>query len=92
MMDAVATVLEILERVGAEKIALVTVGRQMLSIQPSQLDEGESIARALQLTGAHDYPTAVPAFTDFSGNVGVLEVHVRGALHRSAELAARAVS
>lgn len=81
LRDAIRTVLQIVDRAGDDKIARVAVGRQTVSIQPSDLDQGAAIAQELGLTSTADYPMAIPGFTDFSGDVGPLEVHVRGALH-----------
>jgi hypothetical protein len=77
-LRAVITVLtEILEGLGEDRVAGLTLMRGSLRIEPSALADGAVIARELGLVSRLDHCMAIPAITDWSGTVGGLECHVR---------------
>lgn len=74
---AVPVLTEILDGLGEERVAGLTLMRGSLRIEPSALADGATIARELGLASRLDHSTAVPAITDWSGTVSGLECHVR---------------
>ena len=68
---------EILETLGEHRVAGMTILRGSVRIEPSQLSDGEVIARQLGLTEGMVQQLATPAITDWSGTVAGLECHVR---------------
>lgn len=83
LKDVLAAVDQIIEAVGEELIGSMTFSsNSVIAIQPSHLDQGESIAAALGLTSFVDHTALVPAVTDWSGTWpcadGPCEVYVRG--------------
>ncbi|MFC8796938.1 hypothetical protein ACFT2C_04350 [Promicromonospora sp. NPDC057138] len=82
--EVLQAVAQILELGNIERVASLSIKGDSVAIQPSKLDDGEHIARALGMTAALDHPTALPPITDWSGDVAGLEVHVRAALRTSA--------
>lgn len=77
-------VVETLAMVDPERIAQVTLTRRHISLQPADLSDGERIAAMLGCDVPLDHRMITPGFTDWSGEVGGLEVHVRGTLRRPA--------
>jgi hypothetical protein len=68
---------EILEALGEDRIAGLTILRGAVRIEPSSLSDGEVIARELGLTDGVVQHLATPAIKDWSGTVAGLECHVR---------------
>lgn len=68
---------EILETLGEERVAGLTIHRGLVRIEPSRLSDGEVIARELGLTKGVVQRLATPAVADWSGTVAGLECHVR---------------
>jgi hypothetical protein len=66
--------------VGQDRIDLVTSTDGRVSIQPSRLDDGENIARALGLDSPMDHRMIDPGYTLWCGTRDGLEFQVRGAL------------
>ncbi|WP_454859601.1 hypothetical protein [Promicromonospora soli] len=79
---ALSVVTELVVLIGPEKVAGCTVHSGAIRIEPSELGHGEGIAALLGLHSVLDHHTTSPGFTDWSGLVSGVEVHVRGALHR----------
>ncbi|MBL0886201.1 hypothetical protein [Myceligenerans indicum] len=75
-------VMETLAAVGLERIGSVTLTPHRISLEPRDLAEGEQIARTLGCTLPMDHRMLTPGFTDWSGQVAGLEVHVRSVLRR----------
>ncbi|GAB4084025.1 hypothetical protein GCM10028784_06550 [Myceligenerans cantabricum] len=75
-------VIETLAAVGLERIGSVTLTPHRISLEPRDLAEGEQIAQALGCNLPMDHRMLTPGFTDWSGEVARLEVHVRSALRR----------
>jgi hypothetical protein len=69
--------IEILETLGEERVAGLTILRGSVRIEPSRLSDGEVIARELGLTEGVVQRLATPAVADWSGTVAGLECHVR---------------
>lgn len=69
--------IEILETLGEERVAGLTILRGSVRIEPSRLSDGEVIARELGLTEGVIQRLATPAVADWSGTVAGLECHVR---------------
>lgn len=82
MRGGLSAASRILERIGADRIELVTVTGNRVSLQPANLREGEQIARMLGLNVPMDHRMFVPGYTLWSGEVDGLEVQVRAALRR----------
>lgn len=85
LRDVVTALANILDSLGEDRFAGLTLMRGSLRIEPSALADGTMMARELGLVSRLDHSTAVPAITDWSGTVGGLECHVR-ALARAAAL------
>jgi hypothetical protein len=77
VLDIVAAVLD---RIGSDRIELVTLTRNRLSLQPADLAEGEQIAQVLGLDSPLDHRMFVPGHTLWCGQVHGLEVQVRSVL------------
>jgi hypothetical protein len=71
---------ELFSDLGPDRVAGMSVHYGNVRIQPSELTDGEAIARSLGLDSAWDNHAVIPAFTDWSGDVNGVEVHVHGAL------------
>ncbi|GAB3165249.1 hypothetical protein GCM10027059_22680 [Myceligenerans halotolerans] len=69
-----------LDRIGADRIALATVARSWVCVQPVRLDDGEQIARMLGCTNPLDHRLLVPGHTLWTGTSEGLELQVRSAL------------
>jgi hypothetical protein len=69
--------IEILEALGEERVAGLTILRGSVRIEPSRLSDGVVIARDLGLTDGVVQRLAIPAVVDWSGTVAGLECHVR---------------
>ena len=69
--------IEILEALGEERVAGLTILRGSVRIEPSRLSDGEVIACELGLTEGAIQQLATPAVADWSGTVAGLECHVR---------------
>lgn len=77
-------VVQTLAMIGEERIAAVQYTRDRISLEPKHLAEGEEIARTLGCTSPLDHRILTPGFTDWTGEVEGLEVHVRATLRRPA--------
>jgi hypothetical protein len=84
LLTTLQVVADLVEMIEPEKVAGFSVLGDSVRIQPSDLGEGAGIAALLGLQSAYDVHTTLPEFTDWSGQVRGLEVHVRGALRRRA--------
>ncbi|MDR7381169.1 hypothetical protein [Promicromonospora iranensis] len=86
--NVLTAVVQILDVVGEEQIGSMTFSSgAVIAIQPSHLEQGEAIARALGLTSFIEHTSVVPAVTDWSGTwagAGQCEIHVRGMRPRGA--------
>ncbi|WP_125778360.1 hypothetical protein [Antribacter gilvus] len=80
LLDDVGT---ILRTAGTQLVGSLTLSRNVLSIQPTRLDQGQVLADALGLETAIEQTAVVPPITDWSGTIGGLEVHVRGTRSRA---------
>ena len=80
--DGLSAASRILALAGADRIELVTVARDRVSLQPAHLKEGEQIARELSLNVPVDHRMFVPGNTLWTGEVDGVEAQVRSALHR----------
>jgi hypothetical protein len=69
-----------LETTGTDRIALVTLTRDRICLQPVHLDQGEQIARELGLDFPLDHRLLVPGHTLWTGTLDGLEVQVRASL------------
>jgi hypothetical protein len=81
--DGLRAASRILDLVGADRIELVTVTGNRVSLQPTHLKEGEEIARTLGLDVPLDHRMFVPGNTLWTGIVDGLEVQVRSVLRRA---------
>lgn len=75
-------VIETLAQVGLDRIGSVTLTPHRISLEPRDLAEGEQIARTLGCALPMDHRILTPGFTDWSGEVAGLKVHVRSVLRR----------
>lgn len=73
-----------LATVGLDRIGAITLTPYRMSLEPKNLADGEDIARALGCTSALDHHILTPGFTDWTGQLSDLEVHVRATLRRPA--------
>jgi hypothetical protein len=73
-----------LDFVGADRIELVTVTPNRVSLQPVDLNQGEQIARVLGLTMPMDHRMFVPGNTLWTGDRDGFEVQVRSVLRQVA--------
>lgn len=69
--------IEILESLGEDRVAGLTILRGSVRIEPTALADGELIARELGLTAGVVQRLTTPAVADWSGTVAGLECHVR---------------
>ena len=81
--DGLTAASRIVALVGADRIELVTVTRNRVSLQPTHLKEGEQIARELGLDVPLDHRMFVPGNTLWTGERDGLEVQVRSVLRRA---------
>lgn len=81
--DGLRAASRFLDLVGPDRIELVTVTRDRVSLQPTHLKEGEKIARELGLDIPVDYRMFVPGNTLWTGERDGLEVQVRSVLRRA---------
>jgi hypothetical protein len=72
-----AVLTEILETLGEDRVAGLTILRGTVRIEPAALADGEVIARELGLTEGVVQRLSTPSVADWSGTVGGLECHVR---------------
>lgn len=80
-LDPAMTVLRgVLDRIGTDRIALATLARGWVCVQPVRLDDGEQIARTLGCTNPLDHRLLVPGHTLWTGTREGLELQVRSAL------------
>jgi hypothetical protein len=75
--DMFVALIEILEVLGEERVAGLSILRGSVRIEPSRLADGEVIARELGLTEGVIQRLAIPFVADWSGTVAGLECHVR---------------
>lgn len=68
--------------VGPEHIEIVTLTRGRICLQPTDLNQGEHIARALGLDAPLDHRMFVPGHTLWTGERHGLEVQVRSVLRQ----------
>ena len=80
--DGLTTASRILALVGADRIELVTVARNRVSLQPTHLKEGAQIARELGLDIPVDHRMYAPGNTLWTGELDGFEVQVRSVLRR----------
>jgi hypothetical protein len=85
LLRAVATAAEMIRRTGPERIELVTITRDRLSLQPTELADGRQIAQLLGLDLPLDHRMFEPGHTLWTGEVHDLEVQVRSVLRRPVE-------
>ncbi|MFD2791942.1 hypothetical protein ACFS27_00095 [Promicromonospora vindobonensis] len=83
LSTALDVVVELVDLVGAEKVAGCVVRPDNIHIQPSELQDGDEIAQRLGLHSTLDSYSSTPGFTDWCGQVKGVEVHVRSALRRT---------
>jgi hypothetical protein len=76
-------VVELVDLVGAEKVARCVIRPDNIHIQPSELEDGGEMAQRLGLRSTLDNYSSTPGFTDWCGQVKGVEVHVRSALRRT---------
>ena len=81
--DGLGAASRIVAVVGADRIELVTVTRNRVSLQPTHLKEGEQIARELGLDVPLDHRVFVPGNTLWTGERDGLEVQIRSVLRRA---------
>lgn len=81
--DALRMASHLLDRIGAERVELVTVTGSRVSLQPADLGQGEQIARALGLDAPMDHRMVTPGYTLWSGDLDGLEVQVRAKLRQA---------
>ncbi|WP_460707987.1 hypothetical protein [Myceligenerans halotolerans] len=84
---AIGVLQDMLRETGAGRIALVTLARGWVCLQPVRLDDGEQIARTLGCTTPLDHRLLVPGHTLWTGTVDGLEVQVRSSLREPARKA-----
>lgn len=77
---------DLLDRVGADQITLVTFTATRICLQPANLSDGERLARALGCDRPQDHRMITPGYTLWSGVISGFEVAVRGRLRRPAEV------
>ncbi|MCF4122063.1 hypothetical protein L1785_13855 [Antribacter sp. KLBMP9083] len=75
-------VVEAVSKIGLERIGSITLTPDRISLVPRHLTEGEEIAKALGCNSPLDHHILTPGFTDWTGQVSGLEVHVRATLRR----------
>ncbi|MFI8524894.1 hypothetical protein ACIGB8_10625 [Promicromonospora sukumoe] len=80
--DGLAAASRFLDLIGADRIELVTVTPNRVSLLPADLKEGEQIARTLGLTVPLDHRMFVPGNTVWTGERDGLEVQVRSMLRQ----------
>lgn len=78
--DGLMAAAQFLNLVGADRIELVTVTSNRVSLQPADLNQGEQIARALGPNNPMDHRMFVPGNTLWTGKRNGLEVQVRSVL------------
>jgi hypothetical protein len=84
---AIAVLRGALAEVGSGRIALATLARGWVCIQPVRLDDGEQIARTLGCTTPLDHRLLVPGHTLWTGIRDGLEMQVRSSLREPARRA-----
>lgn len=82
--DGLTAAARFLDLVGADRIELVTVTPNRVSLQPADLNQGEQIARLLGLTMPMDHRMLVPGNTLWTGDRDGFEVQVRSVLRQVA--------
>jgi hypothetical protein len=82
MSEGLKAASRIVDRVGADRIELVTVTGNRVSLQPADLNQGKQIARMLGLDVPMDHRMVTPGYTLWSGDVDGMEVQVRAELRR----------
>lgn len=80
--DGLAAASQFLDLVGPDRIELVTVTANRVSLLPADLKEGEQIARTLGLTVPLDHRMFVPGNTVWTGERDDLEVQIRSVLRQ----------
>lgn len=91
LKSVLAAVGQIIDVVGEELIGSMTFStKSVIAIQPSHLDQGEVIAKALNLTSFVEQRSLFPTVTDWFGTwpspAGPCEVYVRGTRRRKASV------
>ena len=81
--DGLGAASRIVAVVGADRIELVTVTRNRVSLQPTHLKEGEQIARELGLDVPLDHRVFVPGNTLWTGERDGVDVQIRSVLRRA---------
>ncbi|MBE1877756.1 hypothetical protein [Myceligenerans pegani] len=76
-----------LAEIGAGQIAMATLARGWICLQPVRLDDGEQIAHILGCTNPLDHRLLVPGHTLWTGTRDELEIQVRSSLRKPARRA-----
>ena len=83
LLRAIAHVTAAVGEIGAQRIEVVTVTRNRICLHPSDLTDGEAIARSLGLDSPVDHRMFVPGHTLWSGERDGLEIQVRSTLRQT---------
>lgn len=82
LMLAMRTAVEGLRLVGPDLVEIVTLTRGRICLQPTDLNQGEQLARTLGCEAPLDHRMFVPGHTLWTGERDGLEVQVRSALRQ----------
>lgn len=80
LLQALDAVSALVDKAGANRIAVVTATRNRICLQPRDLLDGESVARLLGCDRPLDHRLLTPGYTLWTGHYGGLEVQVRSVL------------
>lgn len=80
IMDALDVARGLVAAVGQERIELVTLTPTRITLHPTNLDDGESVARSLGFDEPMDHRMIVPGYTLWTGIRQGLECQVRSVL------------
>lgn len=82
--DELGHVMDVARRItssiGNERIELITMTRDRICLQPTRMDDGERIARAIGCDLPLDHRMLVPGHTLWTGDIDCMEVQVRSVL------------
>lgn len=82
LMLAMGIAAESLRLVGPDSVEIVTLTRGRICLQPTDLNQGERLARILGCESPLNHRMFVPGHTLWTGERGGLEVQVRSALRK----------
>lgn len=82
LIFAMAAATDALRTVGPDQIEIVTLTRGRICLQPTEINRGEQIARALGCESPLDHRMFVPGHTLWTGERDGLEIQVRSALRQ----------